>query len=101
MTARILYHETREFDPGLHEYESNQFVRVELRQWKDGAHHDTIIDKRVVVDGEEVVRETKVLAGGSDAWSIRYAIEVFDALVACHPWANGAPPTRETEEVPA
>lgn len=89
MSARILYHETRVFGP-LH-LESSQFVRVELRQWKDGAHHDTIIEERVVVDGEEVVNSTCVLGGYSDASHIRHAIEQFDSLVAAHPWANGAP----------
>lgn len=89
MSARILYHETRVFDP--EHLESSQFVRVELRQWKDGSHHDVILDQVVVVDGEELVDSSRVLRHTSDATNIRYAIERFDALVVSHPWAKGDP----------
>lgn len=91
MSARILYHERREFDGGQHTHESNQCVRVELRQWKDGAHHDTILDSLVVVDGDEILNSQKVLRGTTDAGAIRHAIEQFDSYVSAHPWANGTP----------
>ena len=89
MSARILYHETRTFDPGYPE--SSQFVRVELRQWKDGDHRDTIIEQTVVVDGATVADSTIVMPNRSDAAHIRAAIRAFDALVASHPWASNKP----------
>lgn len=93
MSARILYVEKKVFDePQVGAsgdvFGPYQFVRIELRQWKDGEHRDTILDELVVVDGAEAVRSSRVIHGGTDAANIRHAISTFDELCSAHPWAT-------------
>jgi len=89
MSARILYHEQGGSEA------DGQMVRVELRLWKDGGHHDLILESTVMSDGPSLpslrpLAESHVgtVAGRTDAEAIRFAIAIFDELVAAHPHAE-------------
>jgi hypothetical protein len=90
MKAKLirLYHEVKCGKEWIGDYPADE-VSVKLRKWRSDNHTDVVLETEVVVDGKVESRSCKLLAGMSDATAIRYAIAVFDELVAAHPAFSG------------
>ena len=88
-TLTILYQERKEWNVSR-DGEANDSVWVELREWRsdDGHHLDCILEHSVVVDYEQVLYGSRIVASYlPHSQMIRSAIATFDELVANHPAA--------------